>query len=173
MNKFDLLNELLNHADSDEILHNMSYKIKKPKIEEFKERFNLETTDDLDTFLDKPEEVVFGFDQSCNLKCPSCRKEQIPNDANYYIRIIGHASKYITQEQANDLINNNDIEKHLNKFECPSIYSFRDYIVPDLKLTITNLNKPVTMLTGDKLSSAIQVGIVTGIIDKYKIINTK
>ena len=27
-----------------------------------------------------PEIVLFGFDRSCNLKCPSCRTEVIPND---------------------------------------------------------------------------------------------
>jgi len=27
-----------------------------------------------------PEEVLFGFDRSCNLKCPSCRSEVVHND---------------------------------------------------------------------------------------------
>jgi len=27
-----------------------------------------------------PEEILFGFDRSCNLKCPSCRVNLIPND---------------------------------------------------------------------------------------------
>jgi hypothetical protein len=31
-------------------------------------------------FKPEPEEVLFGFDRSCNLKCPSCRSEQVPND---------------------------------------------------------------------------------------------
>lgn len=31
-------------------------------------------------FLAEPEEVLFGFDRSCNLKCPSCRSAQVPND---------------------------------------------------------------------------------------------
>lgn len=26
-----------------------------------------------------PEEILFGFDRSCNLKCPSCRAEFVPN----------------------------------------------------------------------------------------------
>ena len=27
-----------------------------------------------------PEEILFGFDRSCNLKCPSCRSSLVPND---------------------------------------------------------------------------------------------
>lgn len=43
-------------------------------IEEFNEKYDLETYDGL------PEQILFGFDRSCNLKCPSCRKDFVPND---------------------------------------------------------------------------------------------
>lgn len=50
----------------------------KPKefitIEEFNEKYDLENYDGL------PEQILFGFDRSCNLKCPSCRNELIPNN---------------------------------------------------------------------------------------------
>lgn len=38
-----------------------------------KEEFNEELAESL------PEEILFGFDRSCNLKCPSCRAEFVPN----------------------------------------------------------------------------------------------
>lgn len=32
-----------------------------------------------ETFLTGPEEIVFGFDRACNLKCPSCRHDTVIN----------------------------------------------------------------------------------------------
>jgi hypothetical protein len=50
---------------------------KKPKefitIEEFKEKYDLENYHGL------PENILFGFDRSCNLRCPSCRSKLVPN----------------------------------------------------------------------------------------------
>lgn len=50
----------------------------KPKdfitIEEFQKSYDLENYSGL------PEQILFGFDRSCNLKCPSCRKDFVPND---------------------------------------------------------------------------------------------
>jgi hypothetical protein len=34
----------------------------------------------VDNFQSTPHEILFGFDRSCNFKCPSCRKGLIPND---------------------------------------------------------------------------------------------
>ena len=43
-------------------------------IEEFNKKY------DVDNFKGLPEDILFGFDRSCNLKCPSCRATTIPND---------------------------------------------------------------------------------------------
>lgn len=43
--------------------------------EEFKDRFG-----DVEKFDKLPKQILFGFDTSCNLKCPSCREKFVPND---------------------------------------------------------------------------------------------
>jgi MoaA/NifB/PqqE/SkfB family radical SAM enzyme len=48
--------------------------------EEFEKTTEIYSVDDLHKFKGKPEEILFGFDRSCNLKCPSCRDKLIPND---------------------------------------------------------------------------------------------
>jgi MoaA/NifB/PqqE/SkfB family radical SAM enzyme len=50
------------------------------EIEEFKEVYNIHTDEDVINFKLPPQEILFGFDRSCNLKCPSCRVNLIPND---------------------------------------------------------------------------------------------
>ena len=44
-------------------------------IEEFHKKY------DLENFKGLPEKLLFGFDKSCNLKCPSCRSQLVPNDS--------------------------------------------------------------------------------------------
>jgi sulfatase maturation enzyme AslB (radical SAM superfamily) len=50
------------------------------KKEEFQKTFNIYSEEDIKKFDTPPEEILFGFDRSCNLKCPSCRVHLIPND---------------------------------------------------------------------------------------------
>ena len=50
------------------------------EIEDFKEVYNIHTEEDILNFKTPPEEILFGFDRSCNLKCPSCRINLISND---------------------------------------------------------------------------------------------
>ena len=47
---------------------------------EFAEKYNIEKPEDVYRFDSGPEEVLFGWDRSCNLKCPSCRVNLIAND---------------------------------------------------------------------------------------------
>lgn len=47
---------------------------------EFEKTTGIYSIDDLTKFKGRPEEILFGFDRSCNLKCPSCRDTLIPND---------------------------------------------------------------------------------------------
>lgn len=42
---------------------------------EFEEQF----CNNNETYHGTPEEIIFGFDRSCNLKCPSCRADIVPN----------------------------------------------------------------------------------------------
>lgn len=43
-----------------------------------KEEFNKKY--DVYNFADLPQHLLFGFDRSCNLKCPSCRADLVTND---------------------------------------------------------------------------------------------
>lgn len=48
--------------------------------EQFEEKYNISSIEDLENFKGLPEEILFGFDRSCNLKCPSCRADIVAND---------------------------------------------------------------------------------------------
>lgn len=47
---------------------------------EFNKKYNIECIEDISKFKTPPEEILFGFDRSCNLQCPSCRLEFVAND---------------------------------------------------------------------------------------------
>ena len=68
------LNRLLN---TDDIPNNFIH------IDEFKKIHEINSIDDVINVETYPEEVTFGFDRSCNFKCPSCRKEMVPNDEEF------------------------------------------------------------------------------------------
>jgi len=96
--------------------------------------------------------------------------ENISND-NYYLRIIAHAYKKITKKEFKDFISSDDNDKikFLINFTSWSIYVFEDYIVDGLKNTFKKLDDTteldITMLTGDKFTSSINVGKLIGLID--------
>jgi sulfatase maturation enzyme AslB (radical SAM superfamily) len=46
----------------------------------FEKQYNISSIEDLENFEGLPEEILFGFDRSCNLKCPSCRADIVSND---------------------------------------------------------------------------------------------
>lgn len=50
------------------------------KKEEFDKKYNIKSIEDIKNFNKPPEEILFGFDRSCNLKCPSCRLSLVTND---------------------------------------------------------------------------------------------
>lgn len=66
------LNQLLN---TNEVPGNFM------KKEDFYEYHKINGIEDLDKIDTNPEHVLFGFDRSCNLKCPSCRLDFVPNDS--------------------------------------------------------------------------------------------
>lgn len=96
--------------------------------------------------------------------------ENISND-NYYLRIIAHAFRQITKKELAEFINSDDIDKikFLVNFTNWSIYVFEDYIVDGLKNTFKKLEErkeiDITMLTGDKFSSSLNVSKLIGLID--------
>jgi len=47
---------------------------------EFMHKDDFDKKYDIKNFSSLPDTLLFGFDRSCNLKCPSCRNELIPND---------------------------------------------------------------------------------------------
>ena len=46
---------------------------------EFDKKYNIKSIEDIDNLEVYPEEILFGWDRSCNFKCPSCRVDLIPN----------------------------------------------------------------------------------------------
>lgn len=46
----------------------------------FDKVYNINSIEDVEKFNGLPTEMLFGFDRSCNLKCPSCRVDLVTND---------------------------------------------------------------------------------------------
>lgn len=46
---------------------------------DFDIQYNIETLEDVENIECYPEQLLFGFDRSCNLQCPSCRLDFVPN----------------------------------------------------------------------------------------------
>ena len=63
-----------------QLLNNEKVSINFLPIDEFKKLYNIINIEDVENIKNTPEEIVFGFDRSCNFKCPSCRAELVPND---------------------------------------------------------------------------------------------
>ncbi len=78
------------------------------------------------TLPEYPEEILFGFDRACNLKCPSCRVDYVTNDANGSLErsrkenIMAHIDKHFSQ----------DVKKMLITGSGDPIYSkiYRQYL---------------------------------------------
>lgn len=87
---------------------------------------------------------------------------------NSYRRIICYAKKNITQEEYNNFKQQLDINILLHNFPYVNIYIFEDHIVDNLAGYISNLlndNRNITILTGDRLSSSIEVGKILNMCD--------
>lgn len=64
------LNTLIN---TDEVPNNFWQKSK------FNSHYKIEKIEDIQNIEWFPEQLLFGFDRSCNLQCPSCRLDFVPN----------------------------------------------------------------------------------------------
>lgn len=107
----------------------------KPDIFITKEEFD--NTYNLETFNDMPKHVLFGFDRSCNLKCPSCRDTIIPNDD---VESEAHKIKEFVITSIEDNFSNS-METILITGSGDPIYSkiFRDYLINFDKSKYPNL----------------------------------
>jgi magnesium-transporting ATPase (P-type) len=100
---------------------------------------------------------------------------KIKHPKNTYRRLIAHAKKIITYEQLQQLkINPISILK--SDMEV-SLYEFYDYVVPGVYKSIKSIldtDHDFTMLTGDKMTSAIEIGCTIGVIksNEYYAIET-
>ena len=92
--------------------------------------------------------------------------ENMKTHKNSYKRVIAHACKTITPNEL-EILKKSPLTI-LNSFEQVSVYVFYDYIVDQIDQSISHLlkaGKDVSILTGDKMSSAVDIGKTVGIID--------
>jgi magnesium-transporting ATPase (P-type) len=95
-----------------------------------------------------------------------------PQDA--YKRIIAHGIKKISLEDLAVLKQNPEII--LKDFHHISLYVFYDYIVSGVSTSVKNLldnNKDFTLLTGDRMISAYEIGLTLGICNNCITIDTE
>ena len=99
--------------------------------------------------------------------------ESLPRKKNSYRRIIAHAWRYITRKELEILFLKKDQEKILKNMLSPSLYVFNDYVIDkatDAVNALLAMGKDFTLLTGDKMSSAVSIGETIGIISDNKVI---
>lgn len=167
------LNQLINNGPSDSTSDIFI------EIDAFKEIYNIHSEDDIKNFKTPPEEILFGFDTSCNLKCPSCRVNLIPNDR---INSEKHKSKLHLLKSIEDNFASG-LKKMLITGSGDPFYSkiYRDYLInfdsskyPKLKeiQIITNGNlldeKMWNSLKAAPYINTIEVSIDAGTKETYE-----
>lgn len=90
----------------------------------------------------------------------------VKSDVNYYNRTIAYAKKNISENDIKLLLTDKiNIIELLNDFTFVNIYVFRDELVDDLEESFSKIiesGKHLTILTGDRMSTAIEVGKAVG-----------
>ena len=71
----ELKNTQYNYTDETIQLHGMTF-VRKDKVKDY---FGIEDENDVNNFKKPPTSIMMAFDRSCNLKCPSCRTDLLPN----------------------------------------------------------------------------------------------
>lgn len=119
----ELKNTTHNYTDETIQLHGMTF-VRKDKIKDY---FGIEDENDVNNFKRPPKSLMMGFDTSCNLKCPSCRTNVIPNpekDSDEY---------NILQNIMSDIETNlgSGLEKMLITGSGDPVYSkiYRDFLI--------------------------------------------
>jgi MoaA/NifB/PqqE/SkfB family radical SAM enzyme len=119
------------------------------EINTFKTKYKINSTEDLVNFTKSPEEILFGFDKSCNLKCPSCRVNLIPNDDinSTYNELKMNILKSIENDYGGEL------KKIMITGSGDPIYSkiYRDYLINFDKTKYPKLQKIHLITNGNLL----------------------
>lgn len=141
--------------------------------------FNITSLEDVENFQGLPEYILFGFDRSCNLKCPSCRNEQVPNDD---VNSFAHKRKEYLLEQIETKFAAN-VKRLMITGSGDPFYSklYRNYLIdfdpkkyPKLEeiQIITNgnlLNEKMWMSLGArKFIKRIEISVDAGTKDTYE-----
>lgn len=98
--------------------------------------------------------------------------EEYKSPNNAYKRIIAHACKEISESDIPLLKSIPD--SILRNMTQTTVYTFYDFVVDGVKNALHQLiksGKDVTLLTGDKMSSAIEIGKTAGFIDSDKTVD--
>jgi sulfatase maturation enzyme AslB (radical SAM superfamily) len=145
----------------------------------FEKLFNIRSLEDIKNYRGLPKEIVFGFDRSCNLKCPSCRDDLVPNDD---VDSAEHNRKLILLRKIEESFASG-LKKMLITGSGDPFYSkiYRDYLInfnenlyPNLEniQIITNgilLNEKMWMsLKAKKYIKVIEISIDAGNKDTYE-----
>lgn len=149
------------------------------EIDEFRELYNIHTEEDILNYKKPPEEILFGFDRSCNLKCPSCRVNLIPNND---LESPQHKAKLHLLKSIEDNFANN-LKKIMVTGSGDPFYSkiYRDYLInfditkyPNLEQLqiITNGNlldeKLWNQMKATPYIKTIEISIDAGTKDTYE-----
>jgi sulfatase maturation enzyme AslB (radical SAM superfamily) len=95
--------------------------------EDLMKELNINSIEDIENFDTTPEEILFGFDRSCNYRCPSCRTHLIPNDD---VNSIEYKRKKIIIDKIDEQYSWN-LRKIIITGSGDPFYSkiFRDYLI--------------------------------------------
>ena len=145
----------------------------------FEQDFNIRSLEDIKNYQGLPEEILFGFDRSCNLKCPSCRADLVANDD---IDSDDHKRKLILLKKIEESFGTG-LKKIMITGSGDPFYSkiYRDYLVnfneklyPNLECiqVITNgvlLNEKMwNSLQSKKYIKVVEISIDAGTKDTYE-----
>ena len=132
-----------------------------------------------DPKINTPKEILFGFDRSCNLYCPSCRKEVVTND---HFDSPEHLAKLKTLNEIDEMFSKTATKMLITGSGDP-FYSklYREYLInfdaskyPELKSIqlITNGNllteKMWNSLNAAPFVKDIEVSIDAGTKETYE-----
>ena len=138
------LNQLLNKNEKPYLFR---------EVEDFKKVYNINSEEDLKNFKTPPEEILFGFDRSCNLKCPSCRVNLIPNDD---LESDTHKSKLHLLKSIEENFSSN-IKRMMITGSGDPFYSkiYRDYLINFDKSKYPNLEQIQIITNGNLLNEKL------------------
>jgi len=135
------------------------------KKEDFQKKYEINTIEDVENFKNPPEEILFGFDRSCNLKCPSCRISMIANDREGSIE---YENKFHLLKSIEDNFGSN-LRKILVTGSGDPFYSnlYRKYLQNFDKSKYPNLNEIQIITNGIMLNKKMWESLSSAPYIKY------